>query len=101
MPSCRWETISVIIASGLFRLKPASRLLSYGLIQRRGGQFRAFRQGAEFRPGDLRMGATAEAAIGTGDHILLAEQRCESLNPLSHEFRMFHNVRRMRDHSGN
>jgi hypothetical protein len=47
------------------------------------------------------MSPASEAAIRSGDYVLVAEQLGESLNPLRYEFRVFHNVRRMRDYAGN
>src|SRR6516164_9925793 len=62
--------------------------LSGRKFKRFAGQGRAFNQGTQFGPGDLRMRAAAEPAIRAGDHVLPADAPGVALQPLRHELRM-------------
>jgi len=55
----------------------------------------------EFRPSDLWMDSSTQAAVGAGNHIFAADNLCETHDPIRDEARMLDHVRRMTDHSGN
>src|ERR1700684_4592533 len=60
----------------------------------------ALRQSFELGPGDHRMHAAAEPAIGRGDHALAADAFGEAQNALRHELRMLDHVRSVADDAG-
>ena len=51
----------------------------------------------EFRPCDLRMDSSTEAAVGAGNHIFPADNLCKTHDPIPDEARMLDHVRRMTD----
>src|ERR1700685_2742249 len=85
----QFSLMSLRIGAAAQRLARAERLA---------GERRALDQRAQFRPGDLRMGATAEAAVRPGDDVLPAYQLRVPLQALRDEFGMFDHVGRMGDH---
>ena len=46
---------------------------------------RAVAQGAQLGPGDLRMDAAAQAAVGAGDDVFLADEFSEGEYAIRHE----------------
>ena len=52
----------------------------------------AVAQGAELGTGDLRMDAAAQAAVGDGDDVFLADDFSERDDPIGYPFRVLDNV---------
>ena len=69
------------------RRLPSSAAPASVLSQRFAGERRAVDQSPQFRPGDLRMRAPTEAAIGAGDDVFLADQPGVALQALRHQIR--------------
>src|SRR5262245_33934039 len=65
-----------------------------------GRQRRSLRESFELSPGDLRMDAAAEAAVGGRDHALLADQVGEAHDPLGDELGMLDHVGSMAHDAG-
>src|SRR5579872_1109294 len=53
-----------------------------------GGELRALRERLELGPGDLRVHASAEPAIGRGDDVVAADRLGEVDDPVRHELGM-------------
>ena len=62
---------------------------------------RAVAQGAELGPGDLRMDAAAEAAVGAGDDVFLADDFSERDDAIGYPFRVLDKVGRMAGNTRN
>jgi hypothetical protein len=65
-----------------------------------GGEGRALRQCFELGPGDLRMDAAADPAIGRGDDALPADEIRKPNNALGDEFGVLDDVGSMTDDAG-
>src|SRR5947208_1536908 len=57
-----------------------------------GGEPRALDQGAKLGPGDLRMHASAEAAVRPGDDIVAADCAGETHDPLGDQLRVLDQI---------
>jgi hypothetical protein len=53
---------------------------------------RAFAQGAQLGPGDLRMDAAAQAAVGAGDDVFLADDFSERDDAIGYQFRVLDEI---------
>ena len=62
---------------------------------------RAVAQGAELGPGDLRMDAAAEAAVGAGDDVFLADDFSDRDDAIGYPFRVLDKVGRMAGNTRN
>ena len=71
------------------RTKTRSRCVGLGLIpQLLTRQGRAVAEGAELGPGDLRVDAAAEAAVGSGDDVFSADDFGKNDDAVGYEFRV-------------
>src|SRR6185437_6223480 len=75
--------------------------LVLSVFQRLGGEGGALAECLHLGPGDFGMGTPAEAAIGAGHDVFLADQTGETLDALRHQFGMLDHVSRMGDDAGN
>ncbi len=64
------------------------------------GQCRALHQGVQFRPGDLRVDAAAEAAVSGRDDVLPPDRLGVPGDPVRDDFRVLDDVGGVADHAG-
>jgi hypothetical protein len=62
---------------------------------------RAVAQGAQLGPGDLRMDAAAQAAVGAGDDVFSADDFSERDDAISYQFRVLDEVGGVADNTRN
>src|SRR5438270_10768374 len=58
-------------------------------------------EGVELRPGDLRVQAQSQTAIGAGDDAIAADHARVANEAIGHHLRMLDQVRRVADDAGN
>src|SRR6185369_2854790 len=65
------------------------------------GERRPVAERAQLGPGDLRMDAAAEAAVGAGDQVFPADDLGERDDAVGHQLRMLDEIGRVADDAGN